>query len=78
MRGGVSNVDIDRKNTLQINQQIADTAAQYEKLSYAELSKLLFDRGIHQSMESTTGASKPVNPGTLKKWLDRARTQGLL
>jgi hypothetical protein len=57
-------------------QQIANTAAQYEKLSLAELSKLLFDRDIHQSIDSTTGAAKPVNPGTLKKWLDRAREQG--
>lgn len=59
-------------------QQIAETAAQHDKLSYAELSKLLFDRGIHHSTDSTTGAAKPVNPGTLKKWLDRAREQGLL
>jgi len=59
-------------------QQIADTAAQYEKLSLTELSKLLFDRGIHQSIDSTTGAARPVNPGTLKKWLDRAREEGIL
>ena len=59
-------------------QQIADTAAQYDKLSFAELSQLLFDRGIHRATDSTTGAEKPVNPGTLKKQLDRAREQGLL
>ena len=59
-------------------QQIADTAAQYDKLSFAELSKLLFDRGIHRATDSTTGAEKPVHPGTLKKQLDRAREQGLL
>jgi hypothetical protein len=59
-------------------QQIADTAAQYDKLSFAELSQLLFDRGIHRATDSTTGEEKPVNPGTLKKQLDRAREQGLL
>jgi hypothetical protein len=59
-------------------QQIADTAAQYDKLSFAELSRLLFDRGIHRATDSTTGEEKPVNPGTLKKQLDRAREQGLL
>jgi len=59
-------------------QQIADTAAQHDKLSFAELSQLLFDRGIHRATDSTTGEAKPVNPGTLKKQLDRAREQGLL
>src|SRR5262244_2025426 len=36
-------------------QQIADTAAQYDKMSLHELSQLLFDRGIHRATDSTTG-----------------------
>ena len=59
-------------------QQIADTAAQYDQLSFAELSQLLFERGIHRATDSTTGEEKPVNPGTLKRQLDRAREQGML
>lgn len=59
-------------------QQIAETAAQYDKLSLTELSQLLFDLGIHRATDSNTGKEKPVNPGTLKKQLDRAREQGML
>jgi hypothetical protein len=59
-------------------QQIADTAAEYDKMSLQELSQLLFERGIHRATDSTTGQEKPVHPGTLKKQLDRARQQGLL
>jgi hypothetical protein len=59
-------------------QQIADTAAEYDKMSLHELSQLLYDRGIHRATDSTTGTEKPVHPGTLKKQLDRARDQGML
>jgi hypothetical protein len=59
-------------------QRIAETAAQYDKLSLAELAQLLYDRGIYRATERTTGAEKPVNRGTLQKWLDQARRAGVL
>jgi hypothetical protein len=57
--------------------QIAETAAEYHKLSLAELSQLLFERGIYRSM-SKDGREVPVNRGTLQKWLERAEEAGLL
>jgi transposase-like protein len=59
-------------------QAIADTAAQYDKLSRAELAQLLFDRNIYRARDRQTGDEKPVNRGTLQKWLDQAREAGLL
>ena len=58
--------------------RIAEVAAQYDKLSLAELAQLLFDRGIYRATDRATGTDKPVNRGTLKKWLDQAREAGLL
>jgi hypothetical protein len=59
-------------------QVIAETRAQYEKLSLAEFSQLLFDRGIYRAKDRKTGEEKPVNRGTLQHWLDEARGAGLL
>jgi hypothetical protein len=59
-------------------QRIAETAMQYDKLSLAELSHLLFDRGIYRATDRQTGEAKPVNRGTLQKWLDQARHAGVL
>ena len=59
-------------------QHIADFAATYDKLSLAELAQLLFDRGIYRARDRHTGEAKPVNRGTLQKWLEQARTAGLL
>jgi hypothetical protein len=59
-------------------QEIADTAAQYDKLSLLQLAQLLFDRGIYRARDRQTGAEKPVNRGTLQKWLEQAREAGLL
>jgi len=59
-------------------QAIADTAAQYDKLSLAELSQLLFDRQIYRARDRKSGEEKPVNRGTLTKWLEQARRADLL
>lgn len=59
-------------------QEIAETAAEYDKLNGPQLSQLLFDRGIYRSVDRETGEEKPVNRGTLKVWLDQARAAGLL
>ena len=59
-------------------QQIANTAAQYDKLSLAELSQLLFERNIYRAKDRQSGEEKPVNRGTLQKWLDQARDEGML
>jgi hypothetical protein len=58
-------------------QQIADMAAQYDKLSRRELSQLLYDRGIYRA-RAKDGREVPVNRGTLQKWLDQAEQAGLL
>jgi hypothetical protein len=58
-------------------QRIAETAMQYDKLSLAELSQLLFDRDIYRTT-AKDGSDIPVNKGTLHKWLGRARRAGLL
>ena len=59
-------------------QAIAETAADYDKLSLTELGQLLYDRQIYRTRDRHTGEEKPVNRGTLKKWLDQARRAGVL
>jgi hypothetical protein len=59
-------------------QAIADAAAHYDKLSLTELSQLLYDRQIYRTRDRHTGEEKPVQRGTLKKWLDQARRAGML
>jgi hypothetical protein len=59
-------------------QEIADTAAEYEKLSLDDLSKLLFDRNIYRARDSESGEEKPAHRGNLQKWLKRARDEGML
>ena len=51
---------------------------QYDKLTLADLSQLLFDRDIYRARDRQTGEEKPVNRGTLQKWLDQARRAGVL
>jgi hypothetical protein len=63
---------------LQTLQAIAETAAQYDKLTLADLSQLLYDRDIYRARDRQTGEEKPVNRGTLLKWLEQARRAGLL
>jgi len=58
-------------------QRIAETAAQYDKLSLADLSQLLYDRNIYRAT-AKDGSAIPVNKGTLHKWLSRARRAGVL
>jgi hypothetical protein len=59
-------------------QEIAEIAAEYDKLNGPQLSQLLFDRGIYRSIDRKTGEEKPVHRGTLKAWLDQARDEGML
>ena len=53
-------------------------AAEYDKLTLVELSQLLYDRGIYRARDRKTKAEKPVNKGTLQKWLEQARQAGVL
>ena len=48
----------------------------YPGLSLAKLAKHLYDTGIYRAT-SRAGQPVPVNPGTLKVWLDNAKYQGL-
>ena len=59
-------------------QAIAAAAAEYDKLSFAQLAQLLYERNIYRTKDPVTGQEKPLNKGTLKKWIERARTAGLL
>jgi hypothetical protein len=47
-------------------------------MSLADFSQLLYDRDIYRARDRTTGEAKPVNRGTLQKWLEQARAAGLL
>jgi hypothetical protein len=58
--------------------RIAETAEEYNRLSLSDLSQLLFDRNIYRARDRQTGEEKPVNRGTLQKWLNQARDAGLL
>jgi hypothetical protein len=59
-------------------QRIAEARADYEKMSLADFSRLLYDRHIYRAKDRKTGEEKPVNRGTLQHWLDEAREAGLL
>ena len=59
-------------------QEIADMAAQYHKLSLAQLSQFLYDRNIYRAKDRKSGEEKPVHRGTLQHWLDQARAEGML
>ena len=59
-------------------QDIAEARTQYEKLTLAEFSQLLFDRHIYRAKDRKTGEEKPVNRGTLQHWLEEALEAGLL
>ena len=59
-------------------QRIAEVAAEYDKLTLVELSQLLYDRDIYRTRDRKTKAEKPVNKGTLQKWLEQARQAGVL
>jgi hypothetical protein len=59
-------------------QAIAAAAAAYDKLSFAQLAQLLYERHIYRAKDPATGQDKPINKGTLKKWIGQARTAGLL
>jgi len=59
-------------------QDIAETRAQYDKLSLSQLAQLLYDRHIYRARDRQSGEEKPVNRGTLQKWLEEAQQAGLL
>ena len=59
-------------------QVIAQTAAEYDKLGLAQLAQLLYERNLYRAKDRQNGAEKPVNRGTLQKWLDQAREAGVL
>ena len=57
---------------------IAEVAAEYDKLSLTELAQLLYDRGVYRTRDRQTKAEKPVNKGTLARWLAQTRQAGML
>src|SRR5262249_33527468 len=59
-------------------ERIAEFAAEYSRLSLGELAQELHTRGIYSATDRHTGESKPVNRGTLTRWLEQARQAGLL
>ena len=61
----------------EVLERIADERTHCEGLSLAQFAQRLHDRGIY-SATAKDGNHHPVNPGNLKKWLDRAREEGLL
>jgi hypothetical protein len=58
-------------------QAICAERRKYPDLSLLKLSQHLYDTGIYRST-SQHGEIKPVNPGSLKVWLDNAKARGLL
>lgn len=54
--------------------RIAHFAADHPNLSLAQLSQALFHEGVYRASDRKTGEQKPVNRGTLQKWLEQART----
>ena len=58
-------------------ERIAEERTHCEGLSLSQFAQRLHDRGIY-SRTAKDGSRMPVNPGNLKKWLDRAREAGLL
>ena len=55
---------------------ICDERRKYPGLSLAKLAQHLYDTGIYRAT-SRAGQPVPVNPGTLKVWLDNAKDKGL-
>jgi hypothetical protein len=58
-------------------QQIADEYTLCEGLSLSEFAQRLFDKNIYRTT-SNDGTAVPAHRGTLKKWLERARQEGML
>src|SRR5262249_38967676 len=56
----------------EVLERIADERTHCEGLSLAQFAQRLHDRSIY-SATAKDGSHRPVNPGNLKKWLDRAR-----
>ena len=50
-------------------ERILAAREQYDKLSLREFSQLLYDRGIYSSLDRKTREQKPLDTGTLARWL---------
>jgi len=59
-------------------QRIAAVAAEYDTLTLGQLAQLLYDRSLYRARDRKSGVEKPVNRGTLQRWLEQARAAGLL
>jgi hypothetical protein len=53
-------------------QRIAEAREQYERLTLGDFAKLLYDRNIYRARDRQSGVEKPVNRGTLARWLAQA------
>jgi hypothetical protein len=53
-------------------------AAEYDTLTLGQLAQLLYDRSLYRARDRKSGVEKPVNRGTLQRWLEQARAAGLL
>jgi hypothetical protein len=57
---------------------IAAVAAEDDTRTLGQLAQLLYDRGLYRARDRKTGEEKPVNRGTLARWLQQARQAGVL
>ena len=58
-------------------QEIADEHTHCEGLTMRALAQRLFDKGIYRA-KGKDGLAIPVDHSRLRRWLEQARTQGLL
>jgi hypothetical protein len=63
-----------RRETLK---KIAEARAKYPKLGMSKFVRLLFDRNIYRSKDRKTKEEKPLDTGTLARWLEEAREHRL-
>jgi hypothetical protein len=64
-----------RRETLK---KSAEARAKYPKLGLSKFVRVLFDRNIYRSKDRKTKEEKPLDTGTLARWLEEAREHRLL
>jgi hypothetical protein len=57
---------------------IAKARARHPKLSLKNFARFLFDQQLYRSNDRKTGEEKPIDTGTLARWLEECREHGLL
>src|SRR5262245_6715376 len=64
-----------RRETLK---KIAEARAKHRKLKLKPFARLLFDQQLYRSKDRKTKEEKPLDTGTLARWLEEAREHRLL